>query len=99
MTCHIDALDECEESDVRAMIEFFEDLGCKAVSSHVRLHVCFASRHYPYISMSKCVQIDLDCHHGYQDDLLTYAQNNLRALEPTSRDRLISVIFFRARGT
>jgi hypothetical protein len=55
LTCHIDALDECEESDVRAMIEFFEDLGCKAVTSHVRLRVCFASRHFPYISMSKCV--------------------------------------------
>ena len=46
-----------------------------------------------------CLQIDLDCHHGHQDDLLTYAQNKLRALEPTSRDRLISVILFRARGT
>ena len=55
LTCHIDALDECEESDIRAMIEFFEDLGCRTLSSHVRLRVCFASRHHPYISMSKCV--------------------------------------------
>ncbi|GAB7334884.1 hypothetical protein MBLNU13_g06780t1 [Cladosporium sp. NU13] len=99
VTCHIDALDECEESDIRAMIEFFEDLGLRALSSHVRLRFCFASRHYPYISMSKCVQMVLDGHRGHQDDLLTYTKNNLRVMEPTIRDRLVPSIYNRARGT
>lgn len=99
LTCHIDALDECEESDIRAMIEFFEDLGLRALSSHVRLRICFASRHYPYISMSKCVQVVLDGHRGHQDDLLTYTKNNLRVMEPTIHDRLVLIVYNRARGT
>lgn len=99
LTCHIDALDECEESDIRAMIEFFEDLGSRAFSSFIQLRVCFASRHYPYISMSKCMQVVLDGHRGHQDDLLTYTKNNLRVMEPAIRDRLVPFICNRSRGT
>ena len=98
MICHIDALDECEESEIRAVIEFFEDLGCKAVSSRVRLRVCFASRHYPYISMSKCVQMILEGHPGHRKDIETYVRNNLGVLDPILQNDLTYRIASKAKG-
>lgn len=97
LTCHIDALDECEESDVRDMIEFFEGLGDLAVSADVQLHVCFASRHYPHISMAKCVHMILDNLKGHQEDIEMYVRNNLKVPEPDIRDVFATEIRLRAR--
>lgn len=97
LTCHVDALDECEESDVRGLIEFFEDLGNMAVSAHMCLHVCFASRHYPRISISKCVHVVLDGLQGHQEDIETYVSNNLKVLESNTRHDFAREIRSRAR--
>jgi hypothetical protein len=97
LTCHIDALDECEESDVRSLIEFFEDLGSVAVSANIQMHVCFASRHYPRISISRCVDVVLDNLKGHQEDIETYVRNNLKVPELALRDQLAEDIRARAR--
>jgi hypothetical protein len=97
LTCHIDALDECEESDVRGLIEFFEDLGSMAISAGVQMHVCFASRHYPRISISRCVDLVLDNLQGHQEDIETYVRNNLKVAELALRDQFASDIRARAR--
>jgi energy-coupling factor transporter ATP-binding protein EcfA2 len=97
LTCHIDALDECEEHDVRGLIEFFEDLGGMALSAGVQLHVCLASRHYPYISMSKAVYMVIDSLQGHQDDIETYVHGNLKVLEPALRGEIAKEIRTRAR--
>jgi hypothetical protein len=97
LTCHIDALDECEESDVRGLIEFFEDLGSMAVSAGVQMHVCFASRHYPRISISRCVHLVLDNLKGHQKDIETYVRNNLKVAELATRRELAKEIRARAR--
>jgi hypothetical protein len=96
LTCHIDALDECEESDVRGVVEFFQDLGAMALSAGVRMHVCFASRHYPRISMSNCLHLVLDKLKGHQEDIETYVRNNLKVPEPTLRDEYVKEITARA---
>lgn len=97
LICHIDALDECEESDVRNMIAFFEDLGEMAVSTGVSMHVCFASRHYPHISIARCVHMVLDKLKGHQEDITIYVVNNLKSLEPNVRNELAKEIRRRAR--
>lgn len=97
LICHIDSLDECEESDVRNMIAFFEDLGEMAVSAGVSMHVCFPSRHYPHISIAKCVHTVLDKLKGHQEDITMYVVNNLKALEPNIRNELATEIRRRAR--
>jgi hypothetical protein len=97
LTCHIDALDECVESDVRCLVEFFEDLGSMAVSSGVEMHVCFASRHYPRISISRCVHLRLDNLEGHQKDIETYVRNNLKVSELALRDQFAEDIRARAR--
>lgn len=97
LTCHIDALDECDESDMRDMVDFFEDLGSRAVSSGIRLYICFASRHYPLISISKCVHLVLDGLQGHQEDIEAFVQNKLRVPESALRDELAKAIRARAR--
>ena len=97
LTCHIDALDECKEGDIRDMVEFFEDLGARAVSANIRLHICFAGRHYPHISISKAVHMVIDSLQGHQDDIETYVQDNLKVFEPALRDELAEEIRTRAQ--
>jgi hypothetical protein len=97
LICHIDALDECEESDIRAMVEFLEDLGGIAACSGVRLRICFASRHYPHISISKCVHLILDGVVGHQEDIETYVRNGLKISEPDIRAEFAKEIRARAQ--
>jgi hypothetical protein len=97
LTCHIDALDECEESDVRSLVEFFEDFGSTTVSAGVQMHVCFASRHYPRVSISQCVHLVLDNLKGHQEDIATYVRNNLKVSELARRNQFAEDIRERAR--
>jgi hypothetical protein len=97
LICHIDALDECEETEARNMIAFFEDLGNMAVSAGVSMRVCFASRHYPHISIARCVHMVLDKVKGHQEDIRIYIGNNLKSLEPGIRHELAQEISRRAR--
>lgn len=62
LTCFIDALDECEnnEDQVREMVHFFEALGECATMDKTRFYVCFSSRHYPHITIDKCVELILE---------------------------------------
>jgi hypothetical protein len=96
LICHIDALDECEESEVRSLVEFFDELGSMAVSASVQMHVCFASRHYPYISISRCVDLVLDNLEEHQEDIKTYVRNNLKVADLALRDQLAKEIRARA---
>ena len=49
LTCFIDALDECEEGQIRDLVAFLEQLGECATLLQVHFHVCLLSRHYLYI--------------------------------------------------
>lgn len=49
----IDALDECNESEVREVVAFLESLSMNAVGAKTNLNICLSSRHYPDISMEK----------------------------------------------
>ncbi|KAI1176300.1 hypothetical protein F4777DRAFT_578158 [Nemania sp. FL0916] len=49
----VDALDECDDQDVRDVVSFFEILSIDAIKSRVVLRICLSSRHYPYVSMKK----------------------------------------------
>ena len=77
--CFIDALDECDEQQVREMVEFFEDLGEHIFSDYSRLDICFASRHYPTIKIHDGWSLVLDDEAGHADDLRKYIQRRLQA--------------------
>lgn len=78
LICYIDALDECDISEIRDMIDFLEDVASKAVSANVQFRVFFASRHYPNIRILRCVHIILDNLKGHQRDIETYVENTLK---------------------
>lgn len=79
VTCFIDALDECDEIEVRDMVVFFEDLGEEAIANDVQLRICFSSRHYPHIDIRYGLKLILENQSGHSRDLESYVQSHLRA--------------------
>jgi len=98
LTCFIDALDECEEDQVREMVRFFEHLGQIAVSSQIRFRVCFSSRHYPHITIKKGVQLILEEQEGHQQDIANYLQTELKAGKSKQVEQIKDEILERASG-
>lgn len=77
ITCFIDALDECDEDQVRSMLRFFERLGEVAVSSRSCFQVCFSSRHYPHITIDKGLNLVLEGQGGHSQDIANYLNSEL----------------------
>ncbi|KAJ9331895.1 hypothetical protein DTO027B5_6298 [Paecilomyces variotii] len=78
LMCFVDALDECEEDQVRDMISFFEQLGEVALQSGCQLNVCLSSRHYPHISMSAGIELVLEDQEDHEEDIRKYIHTQLR---------------------
>ncbi len=76
--CFIDALDECDELEVRDLVSYFEYLGELCVSVGVRFRVCFSSRHYPHITLSHGLELVLEGHEGHSEDIASYLNTELR---------------------
>ena len=75
---YIDALDECDEDQVRELLTYFEDL----VEEMVVLEsprVCFSSRPYPNITFDRCATILLDRRPEHDNDIRKYTLSRLRA--------------------
>lgn len=98
LTCFIDALDECEEDEVREMVAFFEHLGQLAVSSQTRFSVCFSSRHYPHISIEKSVELVLEGQEGHRQDMANYLYSELKAGRGKLIEEIRAEILERASG-
>lgn len=98
LVCFIDALDECEEKDVRAMVEFLEDLGNTAVFSKTSLNVCLSSRHYPHISIQNGLQLTVERQDGHEKDIAAYVQSKFKVPPGKQRDEIKAEILERASG-
>lgn len=69
LICYVDALDECTEDDVEKMVSLFEDLGESSVMRGIKFHVCFASRHYPHITIERSGTLILEDQDGHKADI------------------------------
>jgi ankyrin repeat protein len=78
LICFIDALDECEERQIRDMVAFFEQLGELAISAGIQFQVCFSSRHYPHITISKGLDLVLEGQEGHDQDITNYLDSELK---------------------
>ncbi|KAI8939798.1 hypothetical protein NX059_003537 [Plenodomus lindquistii] len=78
VVCLIDALDECEEEQVRDMIQFFEHMGDLAISNGIRFQVCFSSRHYPHITIRNGLELVLEGQEGHSQDITNYVDTELK---------------------
>ena len=76
--CIIDALDECDEREIRDMTSFFERVGDLAVSANIKFRVCFSSRHYPHISLRKGLYLTLEGQEGHTQDITSYIESELK---------------------
>ncbi|EMD58768.1 hypothetical protein COCSADRAFT_165029 [Bipolaris sorokiniana ND90Pr] len=78
VVCFIDALNECEEEQVRDMVQFFEHIGDLVVSHGIYFQVCFSSRHYPYITIRNGLELVLEGHEGHSQDITNYVETELK---------------------
>ncbi|KAL1862114.1 hypothetical protein Plec18170_000938 [Paecilomyces lecythidis] len=98
LICFIDALDECEEDQVRDMISFFEQLGEIALQHKCYLHVCFSSRHYPHISIASGIELVLENQEGHEHDISNYIESELRIGKTELAKQIKSEVLRRASG-
>ncbi|WAO96059.1 Hypothetical protein NCS54_01372000 [Fusarium falciforme] len=78
LVCFIDALDECDEPQIRDMISFFEHVGKLTTSAGIAFQVCFSSRHYPHITISKGLNLVLEGQEGHSQDIVSYLDSELK---------------------
>ncbi|KAI9891067.1 MAG: hypothetical protein M1814_003418 [Vezdaea aestivalis] len=93
----IDALDECDEAEVREVVLFIESLMHIASSKicNTKLFICLASRHYPEISISKCYELVVQNHND--QDIAKYVQSTLK-LKTEKEIELSNEIIKKASG-
>ncbi|KAH7325656.1 hypothetical protein B0I35DRAFT_493569 [Stachybotrys elegans] len=97
-TCFIDALDECDEQEVRDMVQFFEDLAENTADEGIQFRICFSSRPYPYIDIRQGILFTLEDESGHADDLAQYVKNHLSITNPSLFADLQSEILSKAAG-
>ena len=100
LTCCIDALDECDEDEIRNMVQLFEDLGEMANSEKLPFSACFTSRHYPSITINHVEELLIDNLRGHQNDISEYVHRRLRLLHAGAvlKEELVTEIQKRSSG-
>jgi ankyrin repeat protein len=96
--CFIDALDECEQWQVRSMISFFEHLGELAVSSGRSFRVCLSSRHYPEVNIRMGISLVLEGQEGHNQDINNYLESALRIGTSTAAQKIRNNLQEKSRG-
>ncbi|EHK47146.1 hypothetical protein TRIATDRAFT_45881, partial [Trichoderma atroviride IMI 206040] len=77
VVCFIDALDECNEDEIRDMVSFFQNVGEFTTSDDIKFLVCFSSRHYPHISKKNALHLILEGQEGHNQDISNYIHSEL----------------------
>ncbi|KAL7900825.1 hypothetical protein HDV64DRAFT_245191 [Trichoderma sp. TUCIM 5745] len=98
VVCLIDALDECDEDEIRDMIKFFEYLGHLAVSQDICFLVCFSSRHYPHISIQNGLSLIIENKQEHAQDIVKYVRSELNIGQDNIASQIHADIPRRSRG-
>ena len=75
----VDALDECNDTDVQEVVDFLENLSENAIQSGSNLRICLSSRHYPHIDMKKKIELVVEQQAEHDQDIANYVQSKLKA--------------------
>ncbi|KAF1812887.1 hypothetical protein P152DRAFT_383327, partial [Eremomyces bilateralis CBS 781.70] len=73
----VDALDECNEADVRDVVGFLELLSIHAVGFGAPLRICLSSRHYPSVRMKRSLELTVEKSEDHQEDIARYIKERL----------------------
>ncbi|KAK0940939.1 hypothetical protein LTR29_007497 [Friedmanniomyces endolithicus] len=98
LRCFIDALDECDEQQIRDMVDFFEDLAADSPGNESAISICFASRHYPTIEIGNGRRLVLEDDPGHAEDLRKYIQRRLRVGDRSSANAIHATLLEKANG-
>ncbi|RYP71976.1 hypothetical protein DL770_008038 [Monosporascus sp. CRB-9-2] len=75
--CFIDALDECDEYEIRDMLSYFSNLGQYVHEEGGLLQLCLSSRHYPHITIENSLPLTLEGQEGHSQDIVDYLKSEL----------------------
>ena len=84
----VDALDECDHSEVRETMQFFEKLSDEAVQGGMTLRICISSRRYPTISIRRALELVVEDNQEHGEDIRTYIHEELRVNDEDLEDSL-----------
>ena len=98
LMCFIDALDECEEDQIRDLVSFLEHLGRLTTSSRIHFYVCLSSRHYPYISIENGVELILEDQEDHINDITKYLNGTLKAGRGKQSEEIKEELLQRSSG-
>ncbi|WQF79138.1 Putative nucleoside phosphorylase domain, NACHT nucleoside triphosphatase [Colletotrichum destructivum] len=98
LVCFVDALDECDEEQVREMVTYFEDLGDEATNDGIQLQICFSSRHYPHIEIENGLRLTLEDQPGHEKDLEKYVRSCLRVGKRSDAEEIKNGVLKKANG-
>ncbi|KAI1747462.1 hypothetical protein F4782DRAFT_543516 [Xylaria castorea] len=98
LICFVDALDECDMSQVRKMVKHFESLGILALEKKLKLFICFSSRHYPAISIKTDLKFVLENEDGHGQDLEKYVDQELDVIEEEDALEIKTALLEKAAG-
>ena len=71
----IDALDECNETEIRSFVQRLEKSCMSASRAGTDLKVCMTSRHYPTVTMRRCHEVFMES--ANSGDIANYVQQEL----------------------
>lgn len=81
LVCYIDALDECNETQISDMLSFFEIMSREATVTHgINLRVCLSSRHFPAFDITTGLKFDLEGQQGHSQDIENYVDSELKLM-------------------
>ena len=98
LMCFIDALNECEEDQIRDLVAFLEHLGRLATSSRIHFYVCLSSRHYPHISIENGIEMKLEDQEDHAHDITKYLNGTLRSGRGKQSQQIKAELLRRASG-
>ncbi len=98
LICFVDALDECDDDQVRDMVAFWGQLGQATALSGLKFRTCFSSRHYPHITIDHGIQLVLQEQDGHQQDVMNYLYSELKAGRSKLVDQIRAEILDRSSG-
>ena len=98
VACFVDALDECNQQQVRDMVAFFQSIGKRAISNDIHFQVLFSSRHYPEIVITKGLGMILEGQEGHTQDIDQYIDSELRIGQGTLSTQLRETLREKSSG-
>ena len=73
---YVDALDECNDENVRNIVAAFEHSAAVAIENGADVNICWSSGHYPHIKVSKSLELRMESQNAA--DIALHVHNALK---------------------